>query len=144
MAQGQLDRINDSSRFTKCWKLLTSGRNNTAFKHDYFPIIFSFFPFSICFSHFFLFLLFCLCLFFFFAIGNLDSLLILMHDDPLNGTKSLFIVFFCLFVCFFAIGNLNSLMILMHDDSLNGTKSLFITVQSLIYAYSVAPKGRLL
>ena len=40
MAQGQLDTIDGTSLFTKCWNTLAGGRDNTAFKHSQFPTIF--------------------------------------------------------------------------------------------------------
>ena len=93
MAEAQLDKINGSLRFTKCWKILNSCRNNTAFKHVKFPTMFPSFPFSSSFFSFaflfiyflagfvFVFILFCFS--FFVAMGNLNSLLTQSYSSSL-------------------------------------------------------------
>ena len=80
----QLDRINGSSRLAKCYKILTSGRNNIAFKHDKFPTIlfFSFllFVFLFLFSFFFLF-----CIKYGFASFSCFALSMVFNQSLLQG-----------------------------------------------------------
>ena len=64
----------------------TTGQNYTSL----ISTIFSFFSFIYCFAFLGSSFVFCFILFFRFWCWNLSSLLKLMHDYPLRGTKSLF------------------------------------------------------
>ena len=81
MAQGQLDRINGTLRVKKRLEDTNQWKKQYCLSTCLISYHLSFF-FSFFLSHFF---------FVFIAIGSLDSLSLLMHDHPLDGSKLFFI-----------------------------------------------------